>query len=165
MSEPLLLDPAHISGKPLVMEGRFLAAELERLADDLAEGGGELRYRITAVLDRQRRRTVSCIIEGFVFLTCQVSLEAFRHDISISDRLVLVDDESGLPPMEVESETEDYLVADGPLDIRDLIEDAVLLALPMMPRKPGLGAGAAAAPAPPGGDSPFAALAGLKKRK
>ena len=65
-------------------------------------------------------------------------MEAFRHEVSIADQLVLVDHENELPAIEVESETEDYVVADGPLDIRDLIEDAVLLALPMVPRKPGL---------------------------
>jgi len=111
---------------------------------------------------------VSCIIEGFVFLTCQSSLEAFRHEISLDERLVLVDDESQLPPLEAESDAEDYLVADGPLDIRDLVEDAVLLSLPMMPRKPGL-EDAPAAGVASGGEareaSPFAALAGLKKQR
>jgi uncharacterized metal-binding protein YceD (DUF177 family) len=68
--------------------------------------------------------------------------------------------------VDAESDEEDYLVADEPLDIRDLVEDAVLLALPMVPRKPGLedakgGAGEPALPRP----SPFAALAELKKRK
>lgn len=70
--------------------------------------------------------------------------------------------ESELPPVDEESDAEDYLVADEPLDIRDLVEDAVLLALPMVPRKPGLeeskGARQAAA-----GESPFAALASLRK--
>jgi uncharacterized metal-binding protein YceD (DUF177 family) len=73
-----------------------------------------------------------------------------------------VDHENELPAIEAESETEDYLVADCPLDIRDLIEDAVLLALPMVPRKPGQ------EEAKEGGSggkkpSPFAVLASLKK--
>ncbi len=109
---------------------------------------------------------VSCIIEGFVFLTCQSSLETFRHAISIEDRLVLVDDESKLPAIELESDTEDYLVADGPLDIRDLVEDAVLLALPMVPRKLGLEEAKAGSGEPVAREqSPFAALASLKKAK
>ena len=163
--DPYLLDPARLAAKPTTFEGRFKPAELERLEDSVANGDGELRYRITAALDPHRRKVVSCIIEGFVFLTCQSSLEVFRHDVAIADKLVLVDDESQLPPMEEESETEDYLVAGEPLDIRDLVEDAVLLALPMMPRKPGV-----AEAAPERGEaakepSAFAALAGLKKGK
>ena len=164
--DPFLIDPQRLTARPLVLEGTFKPDELERLEDSLANGEGELRYRITAALDPQRRKVVSCIIKGFVFLTCQASLEAFRHEISVDDRLVLVDEESQLPPVEEESDTEDYLVADEPLDIRDLVEDAVLLALPMVPRKPGLqepreGDGTPAVERP----NPFAALASLKKTK
>ena len=163
MDEPYLLDPSRISAKPRVFKGRFSPADLERLQGSIADERGELRYELTAALDRQRRKTVSCIIEGFVFLICQNSLEAFRHEISIHDRLVLVDDESRLPSVEEEDESEDYVVAGEPLDIRDLVEDAVLLSLPMVPRKPGLEAPAKGRQEVPR-ESPFAALARLKKK-
>jgi uncharacterized protein len=165
MDDEFLLHPDRISTKPLSLAGTFTPGELERLGDALADGRGELRYRITARLDPQRRKVVSCIIEGFVFLTCQTSLEPFRHDGAIDDRLVLVDSEAELPSIEEEDETEDYLVADEPLDIRDLVEDAVLLALPMVPRKPGLGAPQADDGEAVRKESPFAALASLKKGK
>ena len=160
-----LVDPTRISAKPLVVKGTFAPADLERLEGAIADERGELRYEITAVLDRQRRKTLSCIIEGFVFLICQNTLEAFRHEISIRDRLILVHDEAGLPPVEQESEDEDYVVADEPLDVRDLVEDAVLLSLPMIPRKPGTQAVAKAEPQQEPKTSPFAALASLKKSK
>jgi uncharacterized protein len=166
MSDDFLIHPERLDNKPLVLAGTFRPAELERLAEALANDEGELRYRISASLDKQRRKVVSCIIEGFVFLTCQTSLEAFRHGISLEDRLVLVDDESQLPAIESESDAEDYLVADEPLDIRDLVEDAVLLALPMVPRKPGLEEAKEGGEEPAARkDSPFAALASLKKAK
>ena len=154
--------PDRFSSKPQLLQGVFRPADLERLEDELTGPEGELRYRISAALDPQRRRVVSCIIEGFVFLTCQTTLEAFRHEISIQDRLVLVQRESDLPGIDEESDDEDYLVANEPLDIRDLVEDAVLLSLPMVPRKPGVEAKG-------GGEvpkvSPFAALASLKREK
>ena len=165
MDDEHLLHPDRISAKPITLEGTFTPADLERLEESLADDRGELRYRVTARLDPQRRKVVSCIIEGFVFLTCQTSLEAFRHDVAIDERLVLVDSEPELPSIEEESETEDYLVADGPLDIRDLVEDAVLLALPMVPRKPGLEAPKEGREDAVRKESPFAALASLKKDK
>ena len=166
MTDEFLIHPERLATRPQVFEGTFVPADLERLEDSLADDRGELKYRITAQLDPQRRKVVSCIIEGFVFLTCQASLEAFRHDVSVADRLILVDSEEELPGIEEESESEDYVVADEPLDIRDLVEDAVLLALPMVPRKPGL----EAAKGEEGHDeaakpSPFAALQGLKRPK
>ena len=163
--DEFLIDPELISTKPIVHKGTFTPADLERLQDSVADERGELRYEITAVQDRQRRNVVSCIIEGFVFLICQNSLEAFRQEISIRDRLILVDDESGLPSVEEESEDEDYVVADEPLDVRDLVEDAVLLSLPMIPRKPGSEGVAKPEPQREPGTSPFAALASLKKSK
>ena len=164
MPQEVLIHLDRITTKPQVWEGRFAPSELERLEDSLAGPHGELRFRITAGLDRQRRKVVSCIIEGFVFLTCQTSLEDFRHDVSISDRLVLVASEAELPPIEGESDAEDYLVADEPLDIRDLVEDAVLLSLPMVPRKPGLGDAPAGHEGVSRQPSPFAALAELKRK-
>ena len=164
MSEALLIDPDRIAEKPIVFEGKVDLADFPRLEESLADDRIDLKYKVIARLDRQCRKVVSCIIEGFVFLTCQTTLEAFRHGISIDDRLVLVDDESQLPPIAEESDAEDYLVADAPLDVLDLVEDAVLLALPMVPRKPGLEeGGAGVAPKEPR-ESPFAQLASLKKR-
>ena len=163
--EDFLIHPDRLSSRPLVLEGRLSPGELERLEDSLANGEGELRYAVSARLDPQRRKVLSCIIEGFVFLTCQTSLEPFRHAISIQDRLVLVDREADLPAAGEESDEEDYVVAEEPLDIRDLVEDAVLLALPMIPRKPGLEAAAPGDDAPARSESPFAALAALKQDK
>jgi uncharacterized protein len=169
MDDEFLIRPERLSAKPVVLKGTFHPSDLERLHDEVADDRGELRYEVSASLDPQRRQVVSCIIEGFVFLICQNSLEAFRHEIAIHDRLVLVDDESRLPPVEEESDTEDYVVADGPLDIRDLVEDAVLLSLPMVPRMPGLEGvvkpGAAGTDGgPQARQSPFSALASLKKK-
>jgi len=166
--EPVI-HPERISTRPQVFEGDVDLADFPDLADSLANGDASLHYTVTALLDANRRKVVSCIIEGFVFLTCQSSLEAFRHDISVRDRLVLVDRESELPPIEQESEAEDFVVADGPIDVLDLVEEAVLLALPMVPRKPGLedavDAGAAdRTPARSAKESPFAALERLRKK-
>lgn len=164
MDEEYLIHLDRLSAKPLEFTGTFIPADLDRLEDTLANGEGELRYRITAIIDPHRRKVVSCIIEGFVFLLCQSSLDAFRHEISVSDRLVLVDDEGSLPPIEEESDAEDFLVADEPLDIRDLVEDAVLLSLPMVPRKPGLEEEGGEGKGAVRKESPFAALASLKRR-
>ena len=164
MTEELLIHPERISERPTVFEGTVDIEEFPRLEESLATPETDLRYTVTARLDKQRRAVVSCIIEGFVFLTCQSSLEAFRHAISIDERLVLVDNESSLPPFEEESDAEDYLVVDGPVDVLDLVEDAILLALPMIPRKPGIGDEAVSLRDEEVRDSPFAALASLKKR-
>jgi uncharacterized protein len=164
VSTELVIYPERISERPMVFEGTAVPGDLPALADSLANGNGELRYRVTALLDGQRRKVLSCIIEGFVFLTCQRSLDVFRHEITIADALVLADSESELPPIEEETDAEDYVVADEPIAVLDLVEEAVLLALPMVPRKPGLEEGEADRPAPATKPSPFAELERLRKK-
>src|SRR5688572_6556729 len=162
--QPPTIDPTQLDDKPQVFEETLSPGAFPRLVESLANGEGQLHYRVSARLDRQCRKEVSCIIEGFVFLTCQATLDTFRHPVSIDDRLVLVPDESAMPPIEEESDAEDYLVADEPIEVRELVEDAVILALPMVPRKPGLEElEARATPPAEEGTSPFAKLASLKK--
>ncbi|QJR11130.1 hypothetical protein DSM104443_02201 [Usitatibacter rugosus] len=151
------IDPTTFATKPKVWKGVLKPGELPRVADLVASPEGELRYEVSGFLDKQRRKLVSCIIKGFAQLTCRVSMEDFRYDIDVEDRLVLVDDESALPPIEMESEEEDFVVAEVPLDVRNLVEDAVILALPMIPRKPGIEEVPKVDDKPPR-ESPFAAL-------
>jgi uncharacterized protein len=165
MADTQIIDPDRLTAKGTVFEGVFRPGDLEILAEDLATPAGELRYRVTAGLDNVRRRVVSCIINGFVFLTCQSTFETFRHEIAIDDRLVLVGSEEELPAFEEESDKEDFVVVTSPMDVRDLVEEAVILALPMVPRKPGVEPQPETVAEKPGKPSPFAALAGLKRPK
>jgi uncharacterized protein len=164
IGEPFI-DPERLTPKGTVFEGVFRPGDLENLAEELASPEGELRYRVTARLDGARRRVVSCIINGFVFLTCQTTFEAFRHEVAVDDRLVLVGSEAELPPFEAEGDQEDFVVASTPIDVRGLVEEAVILGLPMVPRKPGVEPAPEAGGEKPGKPSPFAALAGLKRPK
>jgi len=165
MTDQHIIQPDRLTTKGTVFEGVLRPGDLENLAPLLASPEGELRYRVTARLDNTRRRTVSCIIEGFVFLTCQSTFEDFRHEVAIADRLVLVASDEELPPFEEESDREDYVVATSPIEVRGMVEEAVILALPMVPRKPGVEPGPEDAGGKPGKPSPFAALAGLKRPK
>lgn len=165
MADAQFIDPERLTEKGTVFEGVFRPGDLEILAEDLASPDGELRFRVTARLDNTRRRVVSCIINGFVFLTCQSTFETFRHGIAIDDRLVLVGSEEELPAFEEESEQEDFVVATSPIDVHDLVEEAVILALPMVPRKPGVELPPETGSEKPGKPSPFAVLAGLKRPK
>jgi uncharacterized protein len=165
METELVIHLDRLREAPQSFEGDVDLGDFPRLAESLAEGGAKLHYTVTARLDNHRRKVVSCIIEGFVFLTCQTTLQSFRHAISANDALVLVDRESELPPIEEESDAEDYMVADGPIDVLDLVEEAVLLALPMVPRKPGLEDAGAARPVAAPRESPFVALQRLKRKE
>jgi uncharacterized protein len=163
MSEQAFIIPDELTSEGTLFAGKVMPIEMARLASSLANGEGELEYRLSAFVDARQRRVVSCIINGFAFLTCQSTLEVFRHPVAVSERLVLVDREEQLPAFEEEPEDEDYVVAGQRIAVLDLVEEAVILSLPMVPRKPGLDTGPA--PAAKERQSPFAALAALKAKK
>lgn len=164
-SNPDTIHPDRLGPKAEVFEGALHPGELEGLDDVVAGPEGELAYRVEARLDPQQRRIVSCRISGFVTLACQASGELFRHPVNIDDHLVLVPTEADLPPFEAEGDEADYVVAAGPMPVRDLVEEAVVLALPMVPKKPGAESSSENALGRDGLASPFAALARLKSRK
>jgi uncharacterized protein len=163
MSEQAFIIPEQLNHEGTVITGTAVPADLPRLAGALANGEGRLDYRLHALVDVRQRRVVSCIIKGFAFLTCQSTLEVFRHPVEVSERLVLVEREEQLPPIEEEPEDEDYVVAGNKIAVLDLVEEAVILSLPMVPRKPGLDPGAELATKER--TSPFSALAALKAKK
>jgi len=163
MPEQDYIIPEQLSPEGTVIAGSAVPADLPRLAGTLANGEGRLDYRLHAYVDVRQRRVVSCIIKGFAFLTCQSTLEVFRHPVVVSERLVLVDTEEQLPAFEEEPEDEDYVVAGKQIAVLGLVEEAVILSLPMVPRKPGLDPGGV--PAAKERASPFAALAALKAKK
>jgi len=151
-----------------VVEGSVRPVDLERLDEYLFSDDGEIRYRISGSVvtgpDGSRQRHARCTITGWLTLECQATLEGLRHDIRTDSMLILVGSESELPPLEEESEEEDFIVAPNEFDLTALIEDEIILNLPMFPRaedapdaSPGEVEGGADE------KSPFAALAALRK--
>ncbi len=166
------------------LKGVLSPAALPRLAEFLAGEGGEIAYELQGsetsdILGRQNKR-LKCIISGWFLLLDGESLQAFRHPLAIQSRLVVVRQESDLPPLEEESDDEDYVVCSGEMDVMERIEEEILLNLPfnavrrsdVNPSDVGAG-GKAGKDAPRGKPqgaatpakkvSPFAKLAALKK--
>ena len=73
MANDLVIHPERISERPEVFEGTADLHDLPALEDSVADDRVTIHYKVTARLDPTRRKVVSCIIEGFVFLTCQTT--------------------------------------------------------------------------------------------
>jgi len=112
--------------------GSVPLAKLPRLATSLAETTGTLQVELQATRDDEGKDWLHGEIRGRLPLTCQRGLHAFDWTCDVALSLCLVKTEA-----EEESllkECESYLVQDDQLPLRDLVEEEVLLALPMMPR-------------------------------
>jgi len=146
-------------------QGTLPLAAMSRLRASLAAADGVADYDLEFGKDELGVAYLSVRVKADLPLTCQRTLEVYREPVKIDQRLGLIGDESeeaALPPG-----YEPLLIADGTVKPAEVIEDELILALPVVPLKPGAPlewhAGPEAGDAEQ--DNPFASLAGLKKTK
>jgi uncharacterized protein len=115
--------------------GTLPIAGMSRLRGLLASGEGEARFELDFGRDELGTDFVDVRAQASLTLTCQRSLEPFVLPVVVHTRLGLIRherDEAGLPP-----ECEALLVAeDGRLNPADVVEDELLLVLPLVPINP-----------------------------
>jgi uncharacterized protein len=143
-----------------VLEGTLAVSSLERLHDLLAEVSGELVFRITGCKGERGQFMLQLEVSGVLLLACQRCLEAIPFELDVDSLLELIPADAELSQEELEDDTRDFLPVAGELEVAELVEDEVLLALPVAPRHERCGLPGAA----DAGEriNPFAALTGLK---
>jgi uncharacterized protein len=134
--------------------------ELERLHDLLVEVVGEVTFRLRGFKGERGEPMLQLEISGLLPLVCQRCLDAVPYDLDVDSQLELVPEGAELSEDELEDDTRDFLPVERELDVAELVEDEILLALPVAPRHEKCGLPGAA----DAGEriNPFAALSGLK---
>jgi uncharacterized protein len=112
--------------------GRVPLARLPRLAAQLADTGGELEVELEAGRDAAGLAWLRGAIRGELRLTCQRGLHPFAWPCRVETRLRLAASES--EEERAMQDAEAHLLVDDRLPLHDVVEDEILLALPMMPR-------------------------------
>ncbi|MBZ0086945.1 MAG: YceD family protein [Thermomonas sp.] len=132
---PELVDAWRMVAARRGFEGHVPLAALTRLRDSLDEAEGEVRFALDFGTDALQVPFVDLDIEADLPLQCQRSLRRFLLPVQIRQRLGLIrreSDEAALP-----ADCEPLLVpADGMLRLLDLVEDELILALPVVPVAP-----------------------------
>lgn len=148
------------------VQGRLPLSSLERLRDSLVDTDGEVTYSLEFDTDELQVPYVEMRIDAGLPLLCQRSLQRFVFPVNIVQRLGLIRDEAdeaALPPG-----YEPLLVpSDGLLRATELVEDELILAVPVVPTMPGTEAMERDWPAEEAEQeraNPFAALAALKNK-
>lgn len=117
-------------------DGVTPVAEMTRLAADCADPSGDIRWSIQGGTTPQGYPSLTLSVAGTVKLVCQRCLEPFSYDIDSSTMLVLGRDDEDADQIEeiLDDESIDVIVGSNCCDIRDLLEDEALLALPQSPK-------------------------------
>lgn len=160
MSQQLVIDPYRFSREAGNTEGSLSLLELPRLHDLVTEVTGELHFHLRGFLGERGQPRLHLEVSGVLFLACQRCLGAVEEHLDIESLLELIPEDSEPTQAELEDDNLDFLPVAGMLDIKALVEDEILLALPVAPSHEvcGLPSGASTGERP----NPFAALAGLK---
>ena len=113
-------------------QGSVPLVQLTRLSPQLADRSGALDVDLEAGKDETGHPSLRGTIRGELTLMCQRGLHPFAWRCDLAPVLALVESET--EEKKVLASGEPYLVENDRLPLRDLVEDEVLLALPMMPR-------------------------------
>jgi uncharacterized protein len=149
------------------LDGALGATGLPRLQDLLAGGEGSLSFVLRGQSGGKGQPLLQLEIQGALPLVCQRCLLPVEVPLSIARTLALVPEDAPLTQAELEDDEVDFLPSGKALDVQSLIEEEVLLALPIAARH-AEGDAACALPAArepaSGRPNPFSALSALKSQ-
>jgi uncharacterized protein len=132
---PPVLDVWRIVAAQRVFEGSMPLSRFARLAGSLADGSSECTYQVQFSRSDTGIDYVDIAVQADLPLICQRSLERFLYPVSVNQRLGLIRheaQEAALP-----DDMEPVLVPeDGQLHPADLLEDELILAVPVVAINP-----------------------------
>ena len=143
------------------LSGEVPVAELPRMADLLADFEGKIAYELRGLVGKDGNPRLELILDGLCHLRCQRCLNALTYPVKLVSRLRLVS-ETQTDNTDIEDDEVDSIPADKHLDVLVLLEEELLLSLPIAP-KHGSGECQIAVEGLDRSNNPFAVLAGLKK--
>ncbi len=129
-----IIQPRKLAQKSGEIRFNWEVASFERLSNGLYSNVGNVSVHINAEIDFQKRCLLETNIKASLQLECQTSFEPMDFEIDKTITFCTVIKESQFA--EVDEEFEPVLIDDGYLDIKQVIEDELILSVPVAANKP-----------------------------
>lgn len=133
MSAQTVMDPIRFAREAARLSGEFSLAEMDRLRNELADDRGVVTYRLEGALVGGRP-ALRLEIDANPTLICQRCLTPYVHELHSEGAIFLARNDAELERWESDDPLLDVIVAEERMDVRTLIEDELLLSLPVVPR-------------------------------
>lgn len=130
MSLPAQIDPRKLALQGIALEGEISARDLTRLNDSVEAISGALKASLEFSLDESRQTMVTGSASVFVDVVCQRCLDLVNVEINAAIALQVVWSEDQLA--NVAPGHEAWVVVDRIADLHAVVEDEILLALPIV---------------------------------
>jgi uncharacterized protein len=134
MTAQHIINSLEFTRKSLEIRDTIAHSDLQRAKDLLTPETESLNWRLSGEVSADKKARLHLTLTGNVAVPCQRCLEPMLIALNISSEFILVKDESEVPPEEDDVEDYDYIVADAEMDVLQLVEDEILLALPYAPK-------------------------------
>lgn len=133
MHKRFIIDSLNFVRNSGVHRGRIQPADLERLHESLSDHSGELVYSISGIYDEKGRPTLKIMITGKIHLCCQRCLNTLEHALNLETSLLIAKNQEEFSLYD-EDNSVDAILASPDIDALTLIEDEIILSLPISPR-------------------------------
>ena len=159
MSHQPVIDGLEFARSASRLQGVWPVAGFERLRDALRTDEGTISYELQGVPEVLGRPALRLKVDGALQLVCQRCLGAMEYPLHIEVALLLAATQAEMDAEPLDAEGPESIVAGREMPVRALVEDEVLLAIPIAPRHPACAGGKKDAASPK--QMPFAGLRGL----
>ena len=163
MSARAVIDSIEFARGDQQLRGSVPVAQLPRLADSLFDASGEVNYELTPGRDDRQRPRLQLAVAGPVNLICQRCLGSLEYVVAVQTSLLVLTQQAGGETANLDDL--DGIPADAHTDVWSLVEDEILLAIPLSPRHAEGQCSEAVKAAGDPAASPFAVLAGLTRER
>ena len=159
MSHPPVIDGLDFARTGSILDGAWPVSGFSRLRDVLRTAEGTLQYGLRGVPQERGCPALRLTVGGALQLVCQRCLGALEYPLQIDVSLLLAATQAEVDAEPLLADGPERIVAGREMPVLDLVEDEVLLAIPLAPRHERCVGREARAATQDG--SPFAVLRGL----
>ena len=128
---PAVVDPLRLADEGAELRGVLGLRGMPRLMELCADDSGTVTIDLLFERGAQGLRQMHGTLRAEVPVVCQRCMQPFRHAISAQTWLILLKPGE---PSAIPADEADTLVVSKPLPLGDIVEDELLLAMPMVPR-------------------------------
>ena len=128
---PPHVDPRKLADRGTTLQGELLLADLERLCDPLSDTVGTVQAQFVFERDERKSVVIHSVIDTEVKMVCQRCLELVTLPIHSECSYAVV--KEGANTQSLPKGYDVLELGEDPLDLHALIEEELLLALPIVP--------------------------------
>ncbi len=127
---PRFVDPRKFAQQGLSLAGDITVSELSRLAEASVSSGDKVQVALEFDVDEERHRVITGSANCHLTVTCQRCLEPVEIGLDAQLNLAIVWDEDRAK--QLPKALDPLILAEGQADIYTIVEDELLLNLPMV---------------------------------